>query len=116
MIVEHSYHIILTLLPFVAILLLLHKISPVKTLSRIGLFVIVAALISLQSIPLHYIHASHFEGSQIHDCCLPIPVAINAIFQLDVPPQKPNTLYQLLNTDNIQPDTNSLNNKSPPQV
>lgn len=116
MITEHFFHISLTLVPFIAILWLLLKISPVRNVSRTGLFVLLAVLISLQSIPLHYIHAGHFEGSQMHDCCLPIPVAINSFFQLDVPPQKPSTLYQLLTTNNIQPNIDSLNNKSPPLV
>ncbi len=111
---NHLHHLIISAIPFLAILIWLLKQQSFSSLSRIGMIVVVCLIVSLQTLPIHYFHASHFALSEKHDCCLPIPTVISTFFDLEIPFSKDNTAYQLLILDESSQIYYSFNNRAPP--
>lgn len=111
---NHLFHLIFSVLPFLAILAWLFKNQSVVSFSRVGMIIVVCLVVSLQTLPIHYFHASHFDLSQKHDCCLPIPTVLSAFFNLSIPLQKENTPYRLQISKTLSPIFYSFNNRAPP--
>lgn len=112
---DHFFHLFPLLIPIFGILFLLLKNNSWSKISAISLTTIfVFLMICIQSLPLHYWHANHFENSQKHDCCLPLPTVITLTFSLEIPVSSQPNNYQLLSF-NYYPQTGfSFNNRAPP--
>jgi hypothetical protein len=112
---DHFFHLFLLFIPILGIFFLLLKNSSLSKISAISFTTIfVFLMICIQSLPLHYWHANHFENSQKHDCCLPVPTVVSLIFNLEIPVSSQPNGYQLLGF-NYHPQTRfSFNNRAPP--
>lgn len=111
---NHLHHLIISAIPFLAILIWLLKQQSISSFSRIGMIAVVCLIVSLQTMPIHYFHASHFDLSQKHDCCLPIPTVLSPFFNLSIPLEKENTPYRLQISRTLSPVFYSFNNRAPP--
>ena len=77
---EHFYHLVLSLLP-VVILLVWRIRNTKRDLTRhIFLAVIVAILISILSFPIHPWHLNQDNQFQNYACCILYPTFVTAVF------------------------------------
>lgn len=114
---EHFFHLLITLLPFLAASLIwCLKASSDKYPVRLALFLIGFLIILLQAVPVHYVHATVSQDFSTHQCCLPVPTTITSNFQIRLPELIVDSLYIYPAADYQPPVLAFYNNRSPPVI
>ena len=92
---EHFSHLLITAIPFLAIVLLILWRNRTFGFLRSGLLIILLLVITLQAVPFHYLHAAHSQDLQTYQCCMAPPMVAGTSFELTIPLAFPMTAYSL---------------------